>query len=121
MPADSVDYRTRGANVAIVLCCPTIVSRARLVYFDHNQAGNWVIRDFLAGFKLSNETSALTVADVEQDAMYSEPPPWCNVETAPRDWRLYLELRTTIYTGQRNRRVDVQHPNNQAGNTWQSL
>src|ERR1017187_10591171 len=87
MPADPADYRTRGGNIAIVLCCPTIVSPARLVYFDHNPAGSWVIGDFLAGFKLSDETSPLTVAQVEQDAIYSEPPPWCNVETAPADWR----------------------------------
>jgi hypothetical protein len=104
----------------IVLCCPTIVSPARLVYFDHNPAGSWVIRDFLAGFKLSNETSPLTVADVEQDAIHSERPPWCNVEIASMDWRLYLELRTTVYTEQRNRNVDVQHPIDQAGQ-WRPL
>jgi len=120
MPVNPADYRTRGGNVAIVLCCPTIVSPARLVYFDHNPAGSWVIRDFLAGFKLSNETSPLTFALVEQDAIYSEPPPWCNVITAPRDWRLYLELRTTFYTEQRNRNVDVQHPSSQF-DQWQPL
>jgi hypothetical protein len=119
VPADPADYRTRGGNIAIVLCCPTIVSPARLVYFDHNPAGSWVIRDCLAGFKLSSETSPLTVAQVEHDAIYSEPPPWCNVETAPGDWRLYLELRTTVYTEPRNRSVDVQYPN-QAGQ-WQPL
>jgi hypothetical protein len=111
MPANSTDYRTRGGNLGIVLCCPTIVSPARLVYFDHNPAGSWVIRDFLTGLKLSNDTSTLTVADVEQDAVHSEPPPWCNAETAPSDWRLYLELRTTIYTDQRNRHINVQRPN----------
>ena len=120
MPAESADYRPRGPNAAIVLCCPTIVSPARLVYFDRNQAGSWVIRDFLAGVKLTSETSALTVVDVEQDAVYSEPPPWCNVETRPMEWRLYLELRTTVYTHQRNRTIDVQHPNNAAGR-WQRL
>ena len=111
MPVDANDYRTRGGNLAIVLCCPTIASPARLVYFDHNPAGSWVIRDFLCGVRLSNETSALTVADIEQDACHSEPPPWCNVEKTPGDWRLYLELRTTVFTGQRNRNIDVQNPN----------
>ena len=120
MPVDANDYRTRGGNLAIVLCCPTIVSPARLVYFDHNPAGSWVIRDFLGGVKLSNETSALTVADIELDANHSEPPPWCNVETAPQDWRLYLELRTTVLTEQRNRNIDVRHPNRQSGR-WEPL
>jgi hypothetical protein len=120
MPVDANDYRTRGGNLAIVLCCPTIVSRARLVYFDHNPAGSWVIRDFLGGVKLSNETSALTVTDIEQDANHSEPPPWCNVETAPQDWRLYLELRTTVLTEQRNRNIHTQHPNRQSGR-WEPL
>jgi hypothetical protein len=69
---------------------------------------------------LSNKTSALTVAHIEQDASHSEPPPWCNVETAPRDWRLYLELRTTVVREQRNRNVDVQHPNPQSGR-WEPL
>jgi hypothetical protein len=120
MPVDANDYRTRGGNLAIVLCCPRIASPARLVYFDHNPAGSWVIRDFLGGVRLSNQTSALTVADIEQDASHSEPPPWCSVETTPRDWRLYLELRTTVFTRQRNRNVDVQHPNRDSGR-WDPL
>ena len=52
--------------------------------------------------------------------VYSKPPPWCSVETSPVDWRLYLELRTTVYTEQRNRNVDVQHPNLESGQ-WQPL
>jgi hypothetical protein len=111
MPINPQHYSTRGGNLAVVVCCPTIVSPHRLVYFDHNPQGSWVIRDFLTGLKLSNETSPLTVADIGQDAVHSELPPWCNVEDAPQDWQVYLELRTTVYTAQRNRNVDMQPPN----------
>jgi len=35
-----------------------------LVYFDHNRGrGTWVIRDFIAGQRLDDNHSALTVAD----------------------------------------------------------
>jgi hypothetical protein len=120
MPVNPEHYRTRGGNLAIVLCCPTIVSPARLVYFDHNPVGSWVIRDFLSGLWLDNEASHLTVAAIEQDAVYSEPPPWCSVENDPQDWRLYLELRTTVYTGQRNRRINIEPPY-LASDRWRPL
>jgi hypothetical protein len=121
MPVDVNDYRARGGNLAIVLCCLTIVSPARLVYFDYNPAGSWVIRDFLGGVKLSNETSALTVADIELDANHSEPPPWCNVATAPQDWWLYLELRMAVLTEQRNRNIDAaQRRNRISAYIWNS-
>jgi hypothetical protein len=120
MPINRQHYATRGGNLAIVLCCPTIVSPDRLVYFDHNPVGNWVIRDFLAGLRLDNNSSSLSVSEIEEDAVYSEPPPWCNVETSRQDWKLYLELRTTVYTAQRNRNVNIQRPCRET-DRWHSL
>ena len=120
MPANPDHYRTRGGNLAIVLCCPTIVSPARLVYFDHNPEEAGVIRDFIIARRLDNETSDLTLADIEQAAIHSEPPPWCSVVESPQDWRLYLELRTTVYTEQRDRRMNLLQPNGEP-DRWRPL
>jgi hypothetical protein len=81
------NYDHRGnANYGIVLCCPTLVA-SRLVYFDHNRStGSWMIRDFIFGRWLSDDTSPLTVAQIEADARVDEFPPRRNVEKQPTDW-----------------------------------
>jgi hypothetical protein len=97
MPVNSSNYNHRGGgNYGIVLLCPNIVGPNRLVYFDYNRdRRTWVVRDFIAGQRLDNLHSTLTVAQIEADATYDEFPVWCNVEENPDDWRTYLNLRTT--------------------------
>ena len=120
MPVNDEKYCHRGGgNYGIVLICPNLVGD-RLVYFDHNRArGSWVIRDFIAGCRLDNESSRLTVAQIEADATYDKHPPWCNVETDPADWRTYLRLRTTAaFKRGEGRSLDA--PNPQSGR-WQQF
>src|SRR5579864_1452704 len=97
MPLNPGNYDHRGGgNYGIVVLCPNIVAADRLVYFDHNKdRGSWVIRDFVAGHRLDDQHSGLTVAQIEQDATYDEFPAWLNAEQNPVDWRTYLMLRTT--------------------------
>ena len=104
MAIDSKNYDHRGGgNYGIVLRLPQIVSDDRLVYFDYNKKRtSWVIRDFIAGQKLDDDHSALTVAQIEADATYDEFPSWCNAERHPVDWRLYLTNRTTAVFRTRN-------------------
>ena len=98
MPVDQTNYDHRGGfNWSIVLCCPRLVAPERLVYFDFSKdSGNWVIRDLIAGQRLDNFHSPLTLQELEDDAEYDEFPPWLNVEENPADWALYLELRTVF-------------------------
>jgi hypothetical protein len=120
MSVDEENYSHRGGgNYGIVLLCPNLIAD-RLVYFDHNrQRGSWVVRDFIAGWRLDNENSALTVAQIEDDATYDEHPPWCNAETDPTDWRTYLRLRTTA-AFKRAAGGTLDAPNPQSGD-WQPL
>jgi len=120
MPVHDENYSHRGGgNYGIVLLCPNIVGD-RLVYFDHNrERGSWVIRDFIGGWLLNNQNSALTVAQIEADAAYNEHPPWCNVEANPADWKTYLRLRTTAAL-RRGEGRSVEVPNSQSGR-WQQL
>jgi hypothetical protein len=93
-------YDIRGnKNYGIVIRCPRLVGN-RLVYFDHSKNNpttrlSWVIRDFIAGFQLIHTDSDLTVEAIEDDADYSEFPPWFNVDKAD-EWRTYLLMRTTV-------------------------
>jgi hypothetical protein len=65
------------------------------VYFDFNEARkSWVIRDFVAAFRLDNEHSPLTVADIEADVVYDEFPPWFDVRRDASEWQAYLRGRT---------------------------
>jgi hypothetical protein len=97
MAVDPMNYdHSGGGNYGVVLRLPQIVAADRLVYFDHNRnRGSWVIRDFIAGQRLDDSHSTLTVSQIEADATYAEFPIWCNVEDNPADWRTYLMLRTT--------------------------
>ena len=120
MPVNSDNYDHRGkGNRGIVVRCPSIVGD-RLVYFDYSaQRMSWIIRDFINGQRLSNNTSSLTVAQIEADADYDEFPPWSNVEIDSVDWEAYLRLRTTAVFRLRSVPSTVA-PNPTSGN-WQSL
>jgi hypothetical protein len=124
MPCDQEHYGSRGGNLAIVLRCPNIVADDRLVYFDYNkQTLNWVIRDFIAGKRLDNfqsHHSTLTIRQIEADAIYSEYPPWLNVETNPEDWKNYLTHRTTALRKLNMSLHGFRQPNSASGN-WQPL
>jgi hypothetical protein len=97
MAVNSANYNHRGGgNYGIVLQSDTIVGNEHLVYFDYNRdRGTWVIRDLIAGRRLDDRHSPLTVAQIEASSTYDEFPPWLNVEINPVDWRTYLTLRTT--------------------------
>jgi len=97
MPVNQNSYNHRGGgNYGIVLLLPQLVADDHLVYFDYNKVrGSWVIRDFIAGQRLDDNHSPLAVTQIEAGATYDEFPVWCNAETNPEDWRLYLTLRTT--------------------------
>jgi hypothetical protein len=120
MPVHEERYSHRGGgNYGIVILCPTLVAD-RLVYFDHNrERGTWVIRDFIAGWLLDNRHSRLTVAQIADDAIYDEHPPWCNVEKHPDQWRTYLRMRTTA-AFRRGRGRALEMPNLQSGE-WQPI
>ena len=110
-----------GGNYGIVLLCPSLVVNDHLVYFDYNKGrGSWVIRDFVAGWRLDSSPLGLAVAQIEADATYDEFPVWCNVEENPSEWRTYLKLRTTavLRLGGPLRSASV--PNPGSGN-WQPL
>lgn len=111
--ADNYNHRGKG-NWGIIVCCPKIAVPNRLVYFDYNRRSrNWVIRDFIVGYRLDNSHSSLTISDIEQDAIYDEFPPWCSVEEKPQEWKTYLSLRTTAYT--KRRRIPRNIPTIQYG------
>ncbi len=121
MAIDKDDYGSRGGNLAIVLCCPNIVADGRLVYFDYSKKSqHWVIRDFIAGVRLDNDHSRLTVADIEGDARYSEYPVWCSVEEEPENWKAYLELRSTAVF-RLNAPLCSIHPPNPRSGQWQPI
>ena len=114
------NYNHRGGgNYGVVFCCPNLVAE-RLVYFDHNaQSGSWVIRDFIAGQRLDNHHSKLTVQQIQADGTHDEFPPWCAVEENPADWAAYLKLRTSA-SFRLGRAVTPTAPNPLSG-TWESL
>ena len=114
------NYGSRGGNLAIVLLCPNIVAKDRLVYFDYNKAEHWVIRDLIASQRLDNYHSQLTVAQIVADATYDEAPPWRNVEEHPAEWRSYLELRTTAVR-KLNGPLSATKPPNPASGNWQPI
>ena len=117
---NNYDHRG-GGNYGIVVRLPQIVADDRLVYFDYNRnRGSWVIRDFIAGRRLDNDHSALTVPQIEADAAYDEFPIWCNVEVNPGDWRTYLDLRTTAVFRLSGPLRSTVPANPQSGN-WQTL
>ena len=122
MPLNPAHYDHRaGGNFGIILQCPSLVAVDRLVYFDHNRdRGTWVIRDFIGRQRLDNSHSALTVAEVEADATYSEFPPWCNAEENQSDWRTYLTLRTTAVLRLSGSLPATTAPNPASGR-WQPL
>jgi hypothetical protein len=98
-----------------------ILTHVHLVYFDHNKdRGSWVIRDFIAGQRLDDGHSALTVAQIETDATYDEFPVWCNVEVNPAEWRTYLKLRTTAVLRLSGPLGSTNAPNSGSGH-WQPL
>ena len=116
---DPNNYDRRGNdNSGIVLRCRKIVAD-RLVYFDHNESGGWVIRDFLSGYRLSDNDSTLTRAEIENDADHNEFPPWSNAERDRREWETYLRLRTTAVF-RLHRAPNVDPPNPASGN-WRPL
>lgn len=122
MAVDSNNYDHRGGgNYGIVLRLPHIVADDRLVYFDYNKnRESWVIRDFIAGQRLDDNHSALTVAQIDADATYDEFPIWCNPEVDPTDWKTYLTLRTTAVFRLSGPLRSQTGPNPQSGN-WQPL
>ena len=95
MPVNHSNYDHRGrGNYGIVIRCPNLVGD-RLVYFDYNNdSEHWVIRDFIAGQKLDNAHSLLSVADIEADAVGDEFPPWLDVKRDAVEWQFYLRTRT---------------------------
>ena len=122
MPVDPASYDHRGGgNYGVVIRCPNVVADDHLVYFDHNRdRGSWVIRDFIAGQRLDDNHSVLTVAQIEADATYDEFPVWCNVEERPADWQTYLTLRTTAVLRLGGPLRSTSRPNPGSGN-WQPL
>lgn len=123
MPVDVSNYNHRGGgNYGIVLRCPNIVANDHLVYFDFNKnRGSWVIRDFIAGLRLDDNHSKLSVAEIVADANYDEFPAWCSVEENPADWKTYLTLRTTAALRFNGPLRSVSTPNVISGNVWQPL
>jgi len=121
MPLNSANYNHRGGgNYGIVLQTPSITGNDHLVYFDYNRdRRTWVIRDLIAGRRLDNGHSTLTVAKIEASATYDEFPPWLNVETNPVDWRTYLTHRTSAVL-RRMFNLALTPPNPQSG-SWQPL
>jgi hypothetical protein len=122
MPVNPNNYNHRGGgNYGIVVRLPQIVTADRLVYFDYNRTrGSWVIRDFIAGQRLDDENSILTVPQIEADATHDEFPPWRNAEVDPADWRAYLTLRSTAAFRLNAPLCPAAPPNPRSG-TWQSL
>ncbi len=121
MPVNNDNFGSRGGNLAIVLRCPKIVADDRLVYFDYNKKSlHWVIRDFIAGQRLDNEHSALTVTEILADADYDEAAPWLNVEERPDQWRSYLTLRTTAVRKLNGSLGTTKSPNSISG-SWQPI
>jgi hypothetical protein len=95
MAVNQTNYDSRGGgDYGIVVRCPNLVGD-RLVYFDFNDARqSWVIRDFVAGVRLDNEHSPLTIKDIEADAVDDEFPPWFDVRRDAAEWKAYLRGRT---------------------------
>ena len=122
MPVNQGNYSHRGGrNYGIVLRCSNIVADDRLIYFDYNRdRGSWVIRDFVGGWRLDNENSGLSVAQIEADATYDEFPVWCNAEEQPSDWQTYLNLRTTAVLRLGRPLASPMVPSRNSGN-WQRL
>lgn len=122
MPVNQNNYNHRGGgNFGIVLRCPNVVANDHLVYFDHNRdRGSWVIRDFIAGERLDNDHSGLSVIDIEADATYDEFPAWCNVEVDPASWLQYLTLRSTAVLRLKGPLRHTSVPNRTSGG-WQPL
>jgi hypothetical protein len=120
MPINPANYGSRGGNLAIVLLCPNIVAGDHLVYFDYNKTEHWVIRDLIAGQRLDNYHSQVTVAQIIADATHDEAPPWLNVEENPAEWRLYLELRTTALRKLNRSLAATERPNPASGD-WQPI
>jgi|SRR5271165_5859695 len=120
MPVNQNNFGSRGGNRAIVLRCPQIVADDRLVYFDYNKSEHWVIRDLIAGQRLDNYHSQLTVAQIVADATHDESPPWYNVEEHPAEWRSYLELRTTAVRRLSGPLGTTKVPNRASGD-WQPI
>jgi hypothetical protein len=118
MPVNQNNYNHRGGgNFGIVLRCPNVVANDHFVYFDYNRdRGSWVIRDFIAGERLDNNHSALSVTDIEADATYDEFPAWCNVEIDPATWQQYLTLRSTAVLRLSGPLRQTNAPNRASGN-----
>lgn len=121
MSLNRANYNHRGGgNYGIVLQCPNVVGNEYLVYFDYNRdRGTWVIRDLIAGRRLDDSHSQLTVAQIEASATYDEFAPSLNVETSPIDWRTYLTHRTTAVL--RRTSTPAIMPGNPQSGTWQPL
>lgn len=121
MPINLDNYNHRGGgNYSVVLQCPDVVGNEHLVYFDHNRdRGSWVLRDLIAGYRLDDNGSSLTVAQIETAATYNEFPPWLNVEINPVDWRTYLTIRTTAVLKRTSDSTPA--PPNPNSGSWQPL
>lgn len=121
MAVNQTNYDQRGGgNLGIVVRCPSVVGD-RLVYFDFNEARkSWVIRDFIAGLKLDDKHSPLTVTDIQADAVYDEFPPWLDVHRDATEWQVYLRGRTMAVLRLRGVPISTTAPN-RASDTWLPL
>jgi hypothetical protein len=97
MPIRESSYGHRGKSIyGAIVRLSSIVGDDRLVYFTHNrQTGEWVIRDYVSGYCLRDEDSALLVADIENDADCDEKPPHYNRDNE-KDWPGYIRLLSMV-------------------------
>jgi len=114
------DYHVGHHQVSVVYC-PRILGN-RLAHLSQDGPTSWALRDYITGQMIRNSTSpnaatsTHTLAQIEAEVIYSEPPPFHAVENVD-DWATYLRLRTmTVLVPP----VSSAPPNPQFG-TWHPL
>jgi hypothetical protein len=128
MPLNPQHYRHHGSgNMVIIVRVPNIAGD-HLVHLCQAGQQSWVIRDYVSDERLfrspppNRSVSTMSLADIESDADYSEPPAYYP-ETQHPDWESYLRLRTMVVFSLRHAPTSAANarPNVFPGNSWQPL
>ena len=111
-----------GRHQVPVVYCPSILGN-RLAHLSQDGPASWALRDFIIGQMIRNSpspnlvSSTHSLAQIEAEVIYSEPPPFYAVENNVDDWAIYLRLRTMAVLVPP---VSSEPPNPQFGN-WRSI
>jgi len=108
-----------GAGNHVILIWNPIHVGERFAHFNRNTiSGSWVIRDYITGWFLSNATSPLTIAQIEQETVRDAFPPF-HQYTHNDDWNAFLRLMSLAFSKQNGVPYSVTAPLPIAG--WQRI